>query len=409
MKGVEIMIHVCYGLYDKFGRYSKFTGTSIQSLFANTKSEVTVHILHDNTLTEDNLRRFETLAKNFNRQINFYNVEKLCAEEIFKLQTELSAAAESVYSIGSLYRFLIPSLIDEEKIIYLDSDTVINLDIAELWQIELGERVLAVVPEKAMGVPTEIHLPLCVDKFVAAEDYFNSGVLLINLKRFRQETEKLQAAQKFIAQNPRYKYFDQDILNYCFSTQTIKLPNKFNLYVDYARGNEDIEVEEKICHYVGNAVDLNMRDKFSRLWMEYFLQTPFFDTETVLRLYDCIQNLDAQAKDKLIDVSRIFLGKRRIFYAELINFEGFRQIFGIGDDEKVIDGTQPDALEILLNEMKKFRGEVVGIFLSENYKAIMEVLQAEGFADGRDFINALHFLSSVHGRPVGTKLIIRAI
>ena len=48
------MIHVCFGLFDKTGRYSKFTGTTICSIFANTKSEVTTHILHDDTLTADN-------------------------------------------------------------------------------------------------------------------------------------------------------------------------------------------------------------------------------------------------------------------------------------------------------------------------------------------------------------------
>ena len=48
------MIHVCLCFHDKTGRYAKFVGTTIFSLFENTESEVTVHILHDNTLTADN-------------------------------------------------------------------------------------------------------------------------------------------------------------------------------------------------------------------------------------------------------------------------------------------------------------------------------------------------------------------
>ncbi len=41
------MIHICYGIYDKTGHYSKFIGISMISIFENTKESVTVHILHD--------------------------------------------------------------------------------------------------------------------------------------------------------------------------------------------------------------------------------------------------------------------------------------------------------------------------------------------------------------------------
>ena len=32
------MIHVCFGLYDKDGRYSKFTGTTMLSMFENVNT-----------------------------------------------------------------------------------------------------------------------------------------------------------------------------------------------------------------------------------------------------------------------------------------------------------------------------------------------------------------------------------
>ena len=47
------MIHICFSLHDETGRYSKFTGTAICSIFENTflpPNSITVHILHDNTL-----------------------------------------------------------------------------------------------------------------------------------------------------------------------------------------------------------------------------------------------------------------------------------------------------------------------------------------------------------------------
>ena len=141
------MIHVCFGLHDKNGRYSKFTGTTIYSIFANTDSEVTVHILHDNTLTLDNREKFIYLAGRYGQTIKFYNVEELCAEKLQKLNS-LSGHFNDVYSPAANYRFLIAQILpsDIDKVIYEDADIIVNLDIEELWRINLAGRPLAAVP-----------------------------------------------------------------------------------------------------------------------------------------------------------------------------------------------------------------------------------------------------------------------
>ena len=71
------MIQVCFGLHDADGHYSKFTGTTLTSIFENTCAEVTAHLLHDDTLTQDNREKFSALARRYNQTIKFYNVEKL--------------------------------------------------------------------------------------------------------------------------------------------------------------------------------------------------------------------------------------------------------------------------------------------------------------------------------------------
>ena len=55
-------IHVCYGMTDNYGTYSKITGTSICSIFENTNEPVSVHIIHDFTLTDRNREKFIELA-----------------------------------------------------------------------------------------------------------------------------------------------------------------------------------------------------------------------------------------------------------------------------------------------------------------------------------------------------------
>ena len=125
------MIHVCFGVYDKDGRYSKFTGTAIASIFDNTTSEVTVHILHDNTMTLANYEKFVYLAGKYGQHIKFYNVEKICAEKISRIISMIPAIKTARVSIGALFRLLIHDVIpiDVKKIIYLDSDIIVNLDV----------------------------------------------------------------------------------------------------------------------------------------------------------------------------------------------------------------------------------------------------------------------------------------
>ncbi len=400
------MIHVCYGLYDKDGRYSKFTGTSILSMFENTGAEITVHILHDNTLSADNRQNFLTIAKKYNQRINFHNVEESCAKEIAELRNKLGRIEKYAYSIGALYRFLIIQSIREEKIIYLDADTIIDLDIDELWQIELGDKPLAVVAE----VDNLCRMPeYRVANTVKREDYFNSGVMLMNLKVLRNELENLWQGINFVAENSHLTLLDQDVFNYCYATRALKLPVKFNLMIGEARLHGAFEARNKICHYITKSLTLNLRDDANHMWMEYFSKTPWFTPEVMLRIYDLIQELHAQAQDKLLQLSAIMSGRHRIFFTELTNLDRFKQLFYVNPTEEIIDATKPNALNSLLEKMIENRGEEFLILLVNRYSEVAQVLTRTGFAEGLDFINATDFLSYKHGMPLDTNFLIRAI
>ena len=59
------------------------------------------------------------------------------------------SSENSRFTVGALYRLFVPQVLPNtvNKIIYLDSDLIVNLDIKELWQIELDDKILAAVPE----------------------------------------------------------------------------------------------------------------------------------------------------------------------------------------------------------------------------------------------------------------------
>ncbi|MBQ4404634.1 MAG: glycosyltransferase family 8 protein [Selenomonadaceae bacterium] len=394
------MIHVCLSLYDKTGRYSKFTGTTICSIFENTTSDVTVHILHDNTLTDDNRDKFIYLAGRYGQAVKFYNVKKLCAERLAEFIEFFPAVKYSHVSVGTMYRFLLPEIIAPEikKLIYLDSDIIVNMDIKELWQIELDDKILAAVPE-ILSFKTienmEKNFPLCKQGFIRCEDYFNSGVILINLDLLRKAKETIIDGLKFFEENPQpVGYPGQDIWNYCFSARSLKLPIKFNQFTYYARRDEE-SLAKKIYHYAGGSfglgLGLDISDSFNRLWMNYFVKTPWFDADSIGRLYEGFLKVRGELEKSALKLSATVSGKTRAFVVAENKLNVLVENFSVRNDEEVfaIESTLP--MQKLIDVMNASRGKKIFFILLPGFK--FDKLTEAGFVRGEDFLDGYDFLT----------------
>ncbi|MBQ3451054.1 MAG: hypothetical protein IJG32_02175, partial [Selenomonadaceae bacterium] len=269
------MIHVCFGIHDKTGRYSKFTSTAMLSLFENTASNVTVHLLHDNTLTLDNREKFSYLAGQYGQAVKFYNVEALHADKINAFWQLIPAIKTSWSGIGTFFKLLIPKVIpaDIEKVIYLDSDMLVNLDINELWKIELDDKPLAAVPESIADLISYETFSsktkyLLTAGFVKYEDYFNFGMIVMNLKYLRDAEELIMSGVKWRGEHPQCNCFDQDIWNYLFAKNYLKLPVKFDqMTSDERRSGRNSQIRRVIYHYAGMGYGLDSSDPLNRLWL----------------------------------------------------------------------------------------------------------------------------------------------
>ena len=405
------MIHVCYCFHDKTERYCKFVGVSMLSLFEKTAAPVTVHILHDDSLTPANREKLLRIAERFNQRVNFYNVTELCAERLNQMVQIVPVVEKSRVSVGSFFKLTIPQIIppDLDRIIYLDADILLNLDISELWNIELGEKILGVVTERANGIGI---FPVSRDGFVKPEDYFNSGVLLMNLRLLRGEESTILAGVKFKAEHLQYRQFDQLIFNYCFATRTLKLPVKFNRFVGRARAKGE-PLDEKIFHYAGVALTLEMSDPFNRLWMEYFMRTPFFDVEVFSRIGREISNLCNFLKDRSLNVAVSMAGKTRAFFVAPTQLDAVKKFFAIRDDEPIILAENEDSLRTLLDAMKTSRGKKIFFIMTEIFLKRpfpFDLLTKIGFALNKDFIKGWTLLAdNKGGAPYNSYSLVKAL
>ena len=394
------MIHVCLCFHDKTGHYAKFAGTTMLSLLENTDSEVTVHILHDNTLTPDNHDKFIYLAGRYNQQVRFYNVEKLCADKLSEYVNMIPAIKSDLrVGKGAFFRLLIPKILPLEldKVIYLGSDIIVNLDINTLWQTEIDNHPLGVVPEcfqtkdKAAFIAESMQSPkIYKDGFIKAEDYFNSGVLLMNLKILRNAEDKILLGLKFRNEHPEYNLFDQEVLNYAFASRALKLPVNFNRFVISARSDNESISKGKIYHYAGNSegLHLDMNDPFNRLWMDHFIKTPWFDSSVFGKVYDYVLKLSNDHLEQMKKLSASLSNKTRAFVVTAEQLERVKNDFFIRDDKEIIIAEKDVMYQELIDKIKAERDKKIFFGFVAGFP---EVLANEGLIENEDFFNGFLF------------------
>jgi len=198
--------------------YAMPTGVALYSLKENRLNNVlyNIYIIYSEIndynkqkllkLRDDN---FEIILTKTNQIANFHGLSK----------------NHTKVTTTSLYKFLIPEILQNiDKVIYIDGDVIIQDDLVNLFEVELGNKYAAVVkdgPRKKILNGGKKH------RFSVKPTYFNSGVMLLNLKMMRQEriTEKLIEYRI-----SGYNYFmDQDAFNIILENNVLFLPYFYNL------------------------------------------------------------------------------------------------------------------------------------------------------------------------------------
>lgn len=139
-------------------------------------------------------------------------------------------------SKAAYFRLLIPDILEEyDRCIYLDCDLIVHGNLKELYDTELGECYLAGVKDCHIIADTpyeEEHQRML--GLPARDRYINSGVIVMNLKKMRQDELVPQFFEQLKKEN---RYEDQDVLNVCCYPWIKILPLKYNLFHFYLGNN----------------------------------------------------------------------------------------------------------------------------------------------------------------------------
>ncbi len=199
------------------------------SIFENTYSKVTVHILHDDTLTEDNRQRFILTAEKYSQEIDFIDI----TEHTQRLGDKLKKISE-YWTVGTLYRIFVPEVMPSiEKVIYLDCDIIVNLYIKELWDIGLEGKSLAGVKDCICYMFSSYSSRAIQIKLIGGNirSYINAGVSVMDLDKFRELGSFSSIAIDWMLRHAHLDLFpDQDALNAIFFNDIKYIDAKFNAY-----------------------------------------------------------------------------------------------------------------------------------------------------------------------------------
>jgi lipopolysaccharide biosynthesis glycosyltransferase len=137
------------------------------------------------------------------------------------------------------------------RVLYLDSDVLVNCSLTPLWNTDLGPHVLAAV--------SRATIEWSWDRFLLPElglslndPHFNSGILLIDLDRWRQENFTERCLTFLDTYKERIVSHDQTVLNFFFSTKHCPLPVNYNIPISASGPSLADEMPEGILHFVAS-------------------------------------------------------------------------------------------------------------------------------------------------------------
>jgi lipopolysaccharide biosynthesis glycosyltransferase len=195
--------------------YIQHTGISLLSLLENNRIVPGLNIYFiEKDVSESSLKLLKNLAEKYSRNLTIISFYELCCD--LKIRTA-GRHIETVYS--KLFFSRIEGI---EKILYIDSDTIINSSLDGLWRIDLGNNLMAGVETYSVNYKTDLNLSRS-DKFI------NDGVVLLNLKELRlQNTEEkfIDCIREYDGDPP---VLSEGVINKVCKGKILILDPKYNL------------------------------------------------------------------------------------------------------------------------------------------------------------------------------------
>lgn len=242
--------------------YVPYLATMIKSIIDNAldSNNYDINVL-ESAISKVHKQLVKSMAEDKeNISIRFYNVNRK--------MDGIKLKAGGHISVETYFRLLIPEIfINYSKVLFLDSDMTVHTDIAELFNEDVKGYTVAAAHDQCIAAfyngSDKSFLPYCkkVLKLNNHHDYFQAGVMLLNLDRFRERYTSEEIVE--FATSRQFTYVDQDIMNSLCRGEVKHLDLSWNVFPDMGdytkkfmpndlRREYEAALENiKICHHTG--------------------------------------------------------------------------------------------------------------------------------------------------------------
>ena len=276
-------ISVCFS---SDSNYVRHMAACMASILKNKNEDefIKFHII-DGGITDTDKLNLHFFEENFACWINYVK------PDLDKLKNCMTFKGDYI-SLATYYRLLIPEIISDNKVIYLDCDIIVRKSLRELFEQDFkGNLVLGV-----QDVSYEAH-----SKRLGIQKYINAGVLLMNNKALK-EGGYVSLMFNWMEENKnKIECHDQDIINAALTGKTDYIDDKFGCQVKFNNKNRFEKMKDpSIIHFISP----------KKPWI---LWKPVNYTHWESEYYDAIKGTpfekfadDYKLKSKLILPFRIF-------------------------------------------------------------------------------------------------------
>lgn len=204
-------LHIAYSFNDS---YVQHAGISILSLLENNQDieSIIVYIISD-SFNKINREKINSIIKKYNREVIYFDLNTLTKD--LKINTRFSRSAYG--------RIFIADKVKADKLIYIDSDTVVKGSLKPLLTVDISHYLV-------LGVQDTVN-PYYLSNIGLnhSHQYINTGFLILNLKLWREKGIVRKCIDFILQYNGNPPHNDQGTINKVCAGFIKILPAKYNV------------------------------------------------------------------------------------------------------------------------------------------------------------------------------------
>ncbi|XZF13827.1 glycosyltransferase family 8 protein [Chitinophagaceae bacterium MMS25-I14] len=247
----------------------------LASILTNNKGHnLEIHCIATG-VSADQLETIKSIVAVRGGIVHFYEIDKDFAAR-FVLSNNWTMA---VY-----YRLFFPFLVPEHvhRLLYIDTDTLVVNDLEKLYNEQIEDYPVGAVYDNYVKTQPLIGI-------TEPEQYFNSGMLLINLRLWKAQKISEKAFDYLLQYPERIRFVDQCALNAVLQNNWKKLPIKYNLMTSYIplhmnTGQKKEFIKDKtLLHFtLQRPWHYLCEHPYRSLYKKYLLKSPLKSTNPVI-------------------------------------------------------------------------------------------------------------------------------